>query len=759
VNWTQYSESLEGVRRGTEALERLGRVLSGQLAELVESCHEGEEDRALVALCGEAVAKVARRTGWSSLVINPGSTSTKVAVYSGLNLVARDEVYLEPGESDSVERRCEHLLGWLGGLRLSLGELSGIAVRGGFMAPLPCGTYGVCEQMRIDLETAPYRHAANLGVPMALSLARRIDHDIVLTTTDPLTCDELSLARRVTGSPRLMVKGSAAHYLNMRALVRLLGHSLSKAPEELHVAVCHMGGDMSAGRWCEGRFAQVVKVFGHMPSAERSGGLPLDEVLRLAEQRQYTFEEMRGDVLGNKGGLLALAGTTDFRAFVELMSGPLEEPRRRKAEAILEFFVNQAAAAILELFVSDAPLDAVVLSGGLAANEVFFKRLSAKLPLIAPLVRVPGSVEAQALCAGLIKACADPLGRKSYAQTKASQQGQLQRDVQILATPLIERKTPRWDPKAPITSLDELLVAARPHGAALPTIAVCGADNEEALLAARLACASENRLARFVLIGPYAKVSQLAWELDVPIDEENTFILDSTTPVAQGIELLDAGIADILMKGGVMTADILGGYFQYLKARGLSGGRTKLGHIGLFEIPGRSKLVAVSDAAINPAPDVETRLCLLDNAVSAMHKLGIARPKVAVISSIEKPTPKVISSVEGREIAERCKDREDMIIDGPLSVDLALSPECAHEKGYRGRIQGDADLLLVPTLDVGNAIYKAFTVTGGATIAGAVIGGNRPLVLTSRGDSARSKLSSIALALVLAQAGEERKPS
>jgi phosphate butyryltransferase len=759
VNWTEFTESLDSARQGREAFERLGRTLSRQLTDLVDSCDEGEEDLALVALCGEEVVKLARRTGWSTLVLNPGSTSTRVTVYSGLNLVAQDEVHLEPGSSDNVERRCEHLLSWFTGLGLSLGELSGIAARGGFMAKLPCGTYGICEEMRIDLETSPHRHAANLAVPMALSLARRIDHDVVLTTTDPISCDEVAMAYRLTGSPRLLASGSGAHYLNMRGLIKLLGHALRRPPEDLHVVVCHLGGDMSAGRWFNGRFVQALGLFGHMPAAERAGALPLDELARLAELRQYSLEDLRAEVLGSKGGLLALTGTTDFQKLTEFLNGPGEDPRCRKAQAILELYAGKAAAAILELAATETPLDAVIVSGGLAKNSTFYDKLAAKLPPIAPVIRVPGSAEAQALCAGLLRACADPTNRKSYGTAKASVRQQAHREALILTAPIIPPPTPRRDPLAPITSLDELLAAARPKKGSLPTIAVCGADNEEALLAARLACTGENRLARFVLIGPYAKVSQLAWELDVPIDEESTFILDSATPVAQGIELLDAGIADILMKGGVMTADILGGYFQYLKAKGLTGGRTKLGHIGLFEIPGRSKLVALSDAAINPTPDVETRLCLLENAVAAMHKLGIAQPKVAVISSIEKPTPKLASSVEGREIAERCKDRHDMIIDGPLSVDLALSPECAHEKGYRGRIQGDADLLLVPTLDVGNAIYKAFTVTGGATIAGAVIGGNRPLVLTSRGDSARSKLSSIALALVLAQTDKERKPT
>ena len=134
-----------------------------------------------------------------------------------------------------------------------------------------------------------------------------------------------------------------------------------------------------------------------------------------------------------------------------------------------------------------------------------------------------------------------------------------------------------------------------------------------------------------------------------------------------------------------------------------------------------------------------------------MHALGIEKPKVAVISATEKPSDNVVSSIDGQAIAKRFADRADLVIEGPISVDLALSPESAHEKKYKGRIRGDADLLLVPTLDVGNAIYKSLTVASGATIAGAVIGGAAPIVLTSRGDRARSKLASVALAIALSK--------
>ena len=125
------------------------------------------------------------------------------------------------------------------------------------------------------------------------------------------------------------------------------------------------------------------------------------------------------------------------------------------------------------------------------------------------------------------------------------------------------------------------------------------------------------------------------------------------------------------------------------------------------------------------------------------------------MSSIEKPSEKVLSSVEGRELAEHFMYRDDMIVEGPISFDLALSPEAVRDKNYKGKIQGDADLLVVPMIDVGNVVYKAFTITGGAVAAGSVIGGDAPLILTSRGDNARSKLSSIGLALLLARKNKQ----
>jgi phosphate butyryltransferase len=326
----------------------------------------------------------------------------------------------------------------------------------------------------------------------------------------------------------------------------------------------------------------------------------------------------------------------------------------------------------------------------------------------------------------------------------------------MLALPLLGPPSAKTDRLSAPARLDDVIAVASAEGERC-TVAVVGADNEEALLAAKQANEAGPRpLARFLLVGPYSRISQLSWELDVAIDQDNLVIVDAGDPVETAVELMRAGLADTLMKGSVTTAALLKGYLGYLKGKGLTGRGLRLSHLGMFEIPGRSKLVGITDAAINTYPDVEARIEILENALDALHLLGYQRPKVAVVSAVEKPSKAVTSSVEGEVIATRFQGRQDLIIEGPLSVDLALSPQSAREKGYRGRIQGDADLLLVPDIDAGNAIYKAFTVTSGAALAGAVIGGEVPFILTSRGDSSRSKFASVALVLALTRRRKAR---
>jgi phosphate butyryltransferase len=760
VDLRDYRRTLERIRTKAEGAQVLGEELTLRFGDLLSGVRPGAEDLVLVGLLGDEMAETVRRTGWNSLVLNPGSTSTEAAVYSGLRLVASSNVHLVPGEPDGVEERVRLVTAWLTKYDLSLSDLSGIAARGGFVAPLPTGTYRVSEEMVRDLERAPYQHAANIAVPMALKLGELAGSEVEITITDPVTCDEVDALYRMTGSAQITTDGTAAHYLNFKAICTLAGRLFGVPSEQLHLAICHMGGGISAARYCDGRVVQVMPGFGTFPAASRSGALPLKDVVRLMDKRAYGPDDLRRDVIEGGGGLLALAGTNDYNALLAFRDRGANAAQRVKIELLVDFYASRVAAGLLELSACERPLDAMVLSGALAANEDFCDRVTSRLHLPVPIVRVPGSIATQALAAGLLRTYVHPRSLRPYGVARDELAAQRREEDARLAVSVFERPLFRRPAGSPLRNIDDVIAAANPKGGELPLVAIVGGVNEEALLAAKLANhEGAPRLCRFVLLGPYGPISQLAWELDVPIDEENFLILDTEHPSQEAPKLLESGVVDTMMKGSVTTADLLRDYFRNLKARGKTGPGFMLSHIAMFELPGRPKLLGVTDAAITPYPDLEQRLRILENALVPFHLMGIERPKVAVISATEKASDKVISSVEGQEIARRMEGRDDLIIEGPISVDLALSPESAREKGYEGRIQGDADLLLAPNIDVGNGLYKAFTVTSGATVAASVIGGEAPLILTSRGDVAKTKLASIALTLVLARKLKERRQS
>ncbi|MCP4656109.1 MAG: butyrate kinase, partial [bacterium] len=287
----------------------------------------------------------------------------------------------------------------------------------------------------------------------------------------------------------------------------------------------------------------------------------------------------------------------------------------------------RVAAGILELAATERPLDAILLTGGLARSEQFCDLIAARLPLPVPVVRAPGSAESESLTAGLIRASADPHSRGNYAEARDRLAEQRTAEDALLDIPIFDRPLYKQKPGSPLTSLDGIIAAALPRGEP-PVIAIVGADNEEALLAAKLANREGAfRLARFVLVGKFARISELAWELDIPIDEENYFIVDTRDPVAHAVELFRAGVVDLLMKGSATTAGLLKGYFEALKTAGRLGEGVQLSHLSLCEIPGRPKLVGVTDAAINPNPNPEKRIKILKNALEVLRALGVTRPK------------------------------------------------------------------------------------------------------------------------------------
>ncbi|MBR2072602.1 MAG: phosphate butyryltransferase, partial [Alistipes sp.] len=210
--------------------------------------------------------------------------------------------------------------------------------------------------------------------------------------------------------------------------------------------------------------------------------------------------------------------------------------------------------------------------------------------------------------------------------------------------------------------------------------------------------------------------------------------------------------ADVLMKGLVSTDKYMRGILN--KEAGLFPPKGVLSHVAVIEMPGRDKLLSVSDVAVIPAPDFKQKMKLIGYLASTAKLLGIDTPKIACIAPSEQVLPAVTSSIEGAILA-KMGDRGQLgkvIVDGPLSLDVALYKEVAEHKKVTGSsVAGEPDCLLFPNLESANVFFKAATHIGGAELAAMVMGTKVPCVLTSRGDSALTKKYSIALACLAAR--------
>ena len=217
--------------------------------------------------------------------------------------------------------------------------------------------------------------------------------------------------------------------------------------------------------------------------------------------------------------------------------------------------------------------------------------------------------------------------------------------------------------------------------------------------------------------------------------------------VQLAVSLVATGGADVLMKGLVSTDKYMRGILN--KEAGLFPPKGTLSHVSVLQLPGRPKLLCISDVAVIPQPDFKQKTILIGYLTKIANSLGVARPKIACIAPSEQVLPSVLSSTESAILA-KMGDRGQLgnvEVDGPLSLDVALYSEVAKEKKVQGsRVAGDPDCLLFPNIESGNVFFKAASHFGGAEIAAIVVGTKVPCVLTSRGDTPSTKLYSIALA-------------
>ena len=299
----------------------------------------------------------------------------------------------------------------------------------------------------------------------------------------------------------------------------------------------------------------------------------------------------------------------------------------------------------------------------------------------------------------------------------------------------------------PFLCPQELLDQAR---ADRPTpTAIAGAASAVALESAR--AASDEGLIEPILVGAPQEIADLAAKMDWDISQLRVVAANGEAEAArQAVALCRSGEAEALMKGQVHTDTLMRAVVN--REEGLRCG-LRLSHVFYMTAPNRSGALAITDAAVNVAPGVDQRLDIARNAVTLFHALGNAEPKVAVLSATESENPAMPSSLEAAEIAKRANagEVEGAVFAGPLALDLAVSPQAAALKGVENPVVGQADILLVPNIETGNALFKAMVYFMSATAAGLVLGAKVPIVLTSRADPPEARLAATALAAILAR--------
>ena len=296
-----------------------------------------------------------------------------------------------------------------------------------------------------------------------------------------------------------------------------------------------------------------------------------------------------------------------------------------------------------------------------------------------------------------------------------------------------------------LKSLNTILELAKQKGVC--RIAVAAAADKHVLDA--LMMAKNEGFADPILVGEKAAIEKIASEIGFDVSKiEIIDIADPYLASVEAVSLIRNKKADILMKGLVGTGPLLKAVLD--KENGLRKGAT-LSHVALFETKYYHKLLGVTDAAMNVAPEFDEKVSLIQNAIEVFHKLGIKEPKVAVVGAVETVNPKMEATVHAAMLTQmnRRKQIKGCIIDGPLALDNAISPEAARIKGIVSPVAGHADVMIVPNIDAGNMMVKALVYFSKNETAGLILGATAPVVLTSRADSPRAKLLSVAAAVAL----------
>jgi len=279
------------------------------------------------------------------------------------------------------------------------------------------------------------------------------------------------------------------------------------------------------------------------------------------------------------------------------------------------------------------------------------------------------------------------------------------------------------------------------------TIAVAVAEDNTVLTA--IHNAKLEGIADAILVGNKEEIKAIAKDCDIDLKNYQIInIEDKMEACRKAVELVSTGKAQLLMKGLVDTSVLLTSVLD--ESIGLRTNNV-LSHVAVFNVPDYERLFYVTDAAMNIAPDLEQKKQIINNAVTLAHALGNSNPKVAVLSAVEKVNPKMQATMDASELVRMYEDKEitGCIVGGPFALDNAVSDKAAKHKGISHLVAGEADILMVPTIEAGNMLYKSMVFFARAKNAGIIVGAKAPVVLTSRADSDEAKLYSIALGVLL----------
>lgn len=299
-----------------------------------------------------------------------------------------------------------------------------------------------------------------------------------------------------------------------------------------------------------------------------------------------------------------------------------------------------------------------------------------------------------------------------------------------------------------IKKLDDILEQLK--GSEKIVLSVAAAHDEEVLIAVKDAV--EKGIIKPILVGDEEKINYISNKIDFKLD--NIKIIDSkdieeSSKIA--VQLVSNKEADFIMKGLLDTSVLLKSVLN--KDYGL---RTDslLSHVMIYELNNYHKLLLLTDGGMNISPDYNQKEKILKNSIQAAKSLGMETIKVACLAAKEKVNPKMQATIDADLLVKAYNEGafgDNVIVEGPLAFDIAVSKEASEVKGLNSKVSGDADILLVPTIEVGNGIGKSFTYMANAKSAGIVMGAKVPIVLVSRADNHESKLYSIAYGALIAK--------